>query len=317
MTRTPTSAHRHCRRRGYVLVVTLGLLVLAATLLVSIGRAAVDHALRARRAEADLQQRWGVVSARIAILPGADDTLARLEQDLHRPIPVYRTTVRLGDTDVALILSDEQAKANINALIATAGKGPAETRIRDAVSGSGLTNAVLIRPASLPPAARVDALPRWVDGFGQVFDAAGPEQLTQVSEACPAEVVTCWGDGALNVMRASRASLALSGGSALNGVTVNRLLKERDAAFAPLDQARNSLMPRTTDATPRRFGDAVSALLDRARVEPNARGRLALTSRSACHSLWVITGRGDARRYTLFVSDQSNPADRQIRAFAW
>ena len=36
------------KRRGYVLVVTLGLLVLAAGLLVSAGRVAIDHAIRAQ-----------------------------------------------------------------------------------------------------------------------------------------------------------------------------------------------------------------------------------------------------------------------------
>jgi hypothetical protein len=306
-----------------VLLVALGLLVLSATLLVSIGRAAVDHALRARRAEAELQRRWSVVSARVAVLAGADETLTRLEQEVHRPLPVYRTTVRLGDETLELILSDEQAKANVNALIGSAGRGDAETRLREAIAGSGLTNAVMLRPGMAPPPDRSGGLARFVDGFGQMFDRVAPQQLTGVGERSPANVLTCWGDGAINVVRASRPSLALAAGGQINEVAIGRLMKARDAAYAPPEQARMSLAPRRAndegDGQPvSRSGDAVSSLLSRARIDGAVRGRVAMTGRSTCHSLWVIatspTGR---RQYSLFVLDESVGGERQVRSFAW
>ena len=316
MTRGRRQLHR--RRRGYVLLVALGLLVLSATLLVSIGRAAVDHALRARRAEAELQRRWSVVSARVAVLAGADETLTRLEQEFHRPLPVYRTTVRLGDETLELVLSDEQAKANVNALIASAaGKSGAETRVREAVAGSGLTNAVLMRPSMLPT-DRPGGLPRSVDGFGQIFDRVGPQQLAGLGEAAPVNVLTCWGDGAINVMRASRGSLALAAGGQINEVAIGRLIKARDAAYAPPEQARMSLSPQRTDQPVSRSGDAVTSLLSRARIDAAARGRVAMTSRSTCHSLWVIATSPSGRRtHSLFVLDASIAGERQVRSFAW
>lgn len=305
------------RRRGYILVVTLGLLVLAATLLVSIGRAAVDHALAARRQEAELQQRWAVISARMAILTNADETLARLEQDLHRPLPEYRASIQLNGQRLDLMLSDEQAKANVNALIFSAGKGSAETRIRNALLGSGLTNAVRLRPAE-PPLISANNNPLWIGGFGQILDNVAPAQLIDTPGTSPAATLTCWGSGAMNLMRASRASLQLFAGPAMNDLTIARLIKERDAAFAPLDVARSNFKPRAGDEKPiAKSSDAVTSLLNRAKVDPRVRNQVGFVSGSQCHSLWVISHDNERTRHYLFVSDQSDDFSRQIRAFEW
>lgn len=301
------------RRRGYVLVVTLGLLVLSATLLVSIGRAAVDHALRAKQAQAELQQRWGVISARRAIVTNAELTLSRLEQDLHRPLPVYRTSIRLGDIQFDLALSDEQAKANVNALLADAGEGNAETRVRAALSGSGLTNAVQFH---LDPSIgdRSDGGPHALSGFGQIFDRVPPAQLL----AEPAELLTCWGDGAINIMRASRESIALLAGGKMNELEIGRLIKQRDAAFAPLNVARKNLMPHANDQPSiSNTSDPVVRLLARARIDPKVRRNVALISRSTCHSLWVVAKTPQSSRYFLFVVDESIRGNGQIQSFAW
>ena len=104
-------------RRGYVLVMTLGLLMLAATLLVTIGRASTARVLAARIEQRELQRRWAVVSCRNAVLPFAGDILARQEALQNRPVPGYRATITLGDQRYALLVSDEQAKANVNLLL--------------------------------------------------------------------------------------------------------------------------------------------------------------------------------------------------------
>src|SRR5688500_14340245 len=135
------------RRRGYVLVMTLGLLVLCATMLVTVSHAALRHASTARAARDELQRRWGAVSCREAVLPNAEVILARAEAARRKPVPVLlTTTIRLGGHEFELVVSDEQAKANVNAVLANADVTRAETRIRNALAGSGLANEVRIRP---------------------------------------------------------------------------------------------------------------------------------------------------------------------------
>src|SRR5947207_2859332 len=96
--------------RGYVLVMALVLLALAATLMTGIARAAITHASEARQAQDELQRRWGSASCRNVALPYAEKILAGLEIRRRRPVPVHRTSIRLGNQIFDLILSDEQAK---------------------------------------------------------------------------------------------------------------------------------------------------------------------------------------------------------------
>src|SRR5690349_12480075 len=82
---------RRGHRRGYVLVMVMGLLVLAATLLVAVSRTAGRAAMTARAAEEELQHRWGVVSCRKAVLPYVETMLTSLEQERRRAVPRFET----------------------------------------------------------------------------------------------------------------------------------------------------------------------------------------------------------------------------------
>src|SRR5438874_6965539 len=137
------------QHRGYVLVVTLALLVLCATLTAATARMAMRRALAARLAESELQHRWGMASCRAALLPHAEQILTAAELRLHRPhrpLAVYSTRVQLGRQRFDLILGDEQAKANVNALLERDGRENAQTRLRQALSGTGLAAKLLLRP---------------------------------------------------------------------------------------------------------------------------------------------------------------------------
>src|SRR5687768_18320417 len=87
----------HEHPRGYVLILTLGLLALAATLLVGVARASLRHAVAAREAVDGLQRRIGVRSCQSVVLPHAGDILIRQEQRRNASVAVLRTTVTLGD----------------------------------------------------------------------------------------------------------------------------------------------------------------------------------------------------------------------------
>jgi hypothetical protein len=305
---------------------TLGLLMLAATLLVTLGRAATSRALAAKTEQRELRRRWAAVSCRNAVLPYAGDILAREEALQNRPLPSYRASILLGDQRYTLLVSDEQAKANVNLLLEHSDKSRAEARIREALSGSGLVNSIFLRPeprvhAEVPPAIpgqppQPPELPSWLSGFGQVFTNVGPGRLVAGGVNAPASELTCWGSGAINIMRVSEPSLRLAATPALTNIECGRLIDARNKAFAP----RNTRAPANrapAAAAPAPNLDAVGNLLSQARADPKTRLSLPLTSTSTCFSLWIIRQDRQRPEYRLFVSDESRPQSPRIEAFSW
>jgi hypothetical protein len=328
--------NRCSSRPGYVLVVTLGLLVLSSTLLVAVGRVAVRHALAAREAEDHLQRRWATISCRNAVLPFADQILANAEVQQVRPVPVTRIRLRLGAEDVELIVSDEQAKANVNALleVTSSDKSEIESRIRQSLSGTGLMNAVRIRPASLPftstpqaparlpgttqPSGHGPGVPRWITGLGQIFDNVAPPRLLAGPGSAPIDVITCWGPGATNVLRASEKSLILAAGSSMSAMDIGRLIVARNAQFRgrAISGARATPAPGTA-AVNAAATDPIGRLLAQAKITVKDRGKLPLSAGTACYSLWIIVGDSPQARHYLIVSDESNPQKPRIDSFVW
>jgi hypothetical protein len=314
-------------RRGYVLVMTLGLLVLAATLLVTIGRASTRRVLQARLEERQLQLRWGTVSCRNAILPVAGDILARQEALQNRPIPSYRVSLALGNERFMLLVSDEQAKANINLLLERSDKSRTEARIREALTGSGLGNAIFLRPEPsvhaevAPPTvpgqpAQPPDLPNWISGFGQVFTNVGPDRLVAGGPLAPAGQLTCWGSGAVNIMRVSEPALRLAATPTMTTIEADHLIEARNKVFEPRNNKKSSASS-LGPAQPAPTADAVGSLLAQAKVDPKVRLNVALTSSSTCYSLWVIRQDGRRSDYRFFVSNESHPQSPRVDAFSW
>jgi hypothetical protein len=298
-----------------VLVMTLALLVLASTLLVTIGRSATQRVLLARSEQRELQRRWGAVSCRSAVLPYASQILARQEALQNRPVPSFRAPIRLGDQRVVLIVSDEEAKANVNAVLQHSDKSATESRLREALSGSGLGNTIMLHPqpiyteATQPTTNQRRNLPQWISGFGQIFADVGPDRLV----AGPGQILTCWGNGAVNRMRVSDAALRLAAAPTLTNLEIGRLLEARNKAFGPRQE--KPLGPRGTAPQPNL--DAVSGLVAQARIDPKARVNVALVSSSTCYSLWIITQERQHAEYRLCVSDDSNAQFPRIESFVW
>jgi Tfp pilus assembly protein PilX len=317
-------------RRGYVLVVTLGLLVLATTLLVAVGRTAMQHALAARLASDELQRRWGAESCRVAILPFAESILVNAEARRGMVTPVFRADVRLGDSTFQLIVSDEQAKASVNAIYDNTDKSTTEERIRESLSGSGLGNTIHLYPAQLidlPPSTQPASQPsgvaqpdirQYVSGFGQIFQGIPPERLMQGGAAAPIEVLTCWGNGAINVMRASENSLRLATTPQLTKIEITRLIDARNAELFPQTKrlAAPIAMPGQQPVNLANL-DTASRLLAEARIQVKDRARLGLAGGSMCHSLWVVVQDGRRTWYKFLVFDESDAAHRQIQSYVW
>src|SRR5258706_4566122 len=226
------------KRRGYVLVTSLALLVLSATLLISMGRTAIDRTMHARDSQAELQRRWGQISCRRAILPFAETILAQVEKRGQRPVAIHHAIIQLGAQEFHLIIGDEQAKANINALLDLTDKDRAESQIRGALPGAGLSAQIRLRPSLIPatfPTTRAAILPRLITSFGQILDSTAPQNLfaSHGSSPAPAELLTMWGDGTMNIRRASAASLSLLDSPPLTQIDIRRVIEVRNKLYLP------------------------------------------------------------------------------------
>src|SRR4051812_49740737 len=121
-------------RRGYILLTTLALLVLSSTLLVTLARSSILRSLEAKQSHQDLQRRWGQISCQRALLPHAETILLNHEKRYQRPFATLSSTVQLGALEFNLTLADEQAKANVNALLDLSDKPRTESQLRTTFS---------------------------------------------------------------------------------------------------------------------------------------------------------------------------------------
>lgn len=320
-------AATQCGRRGYVLVVTLGLLVLAATLLVAVGRTAMQHALAARFAADDLQTRWGVESCHKAVLPFAESILNTVEGRRNAATPVYRTSVRLGGKTFLLIISDEQAKASVNSIVQDTDQSTAENRIRQGLGGSGLGNAVRLHIAPLAaraPETKVSTtqpagVRGWITGFGQVFENVSPDRLIGSGPGSPIDRLTCWGNGTINIHRTLPDALSLAAAD-LTRLQVSRLLDARNnSEFSTSSTPRGKRTPLlgASPNTPAPKLDEIGQLFADAGLDPGKRGSVGFVTKSTCHSLWVLARDGRRDWYELTISDETDPRGVRIERFVW
>ena len=306
---------RHPPRRGYVLVLTLVVLALAAAGMVGLSRAAMLQSLAARRADEQLQRRWGALTCRATLLPNAEAILAREEQRSGRPAAAKQATIVLGRQTFDLVFADEQAKLNANAAVYYRGRKAAERAVRTVVrdAGPGRLDVRFLAGSERPvapanaededdaegvalaaaetespddPADRADYRP--IGSFGQVFSGAAPRELLRVG-------VTCWGDGGLRLKRAPAEAIVELCTPALDAAQVRRLVAIRDG----------------------RPDVPVARALDLLQVDADTRDEVEdrLTDQSACHSLWVVA-RGPERSWYHFAVEGSRSPD-SIDSFEW
>lgn len=311
-------------RRGYVLVVTLGLLVLAASLMVAVGRGAMRHASEARLTADELQHRWGVISCRSAILPYSESILLTSEVAKKAATPSYHESIQLGLERFEINVADELAKANVNQLLDHTDRPTAETRLRQGLSGSGSSVNVHLRPSGTPLTGPTSApstapatqpahgeLALWISGFGQIFDDASPERMLEMQGGVRvADLLTCWGGGRINIRRISPEALRLIAGGTLTAIDQSRLLQMRDLLL----QGKPLPTPRGAKVAP----DPISRLIQAAGVDTKALDKLPqLTTQSTCHSLWIVSR--DSRRvhFNFFILDQTDEDHPRSAAFVW
>jgi len=278
------------RQKGFVLLVTLVLLTLAALAMVTICRAAILRVQAASEAQTDLQRRWGSLSCRAALLPQCADILQRAEAQSSRPIAVLQRALILGNQTFHLTFSDESAKADVGLLIRRQGKDQAELTIRRLSLGSPLAagNVDLRIPSNAPAP----------DCFGDVFDGATPKVLFDHEVGpSPQEALTCWSGGRVNIHRASEAVLREVCAGTLNLTQIHLLTEFQESQ--PTIAVADALKQLQLTASQRRDAEEI------------------LTDCTTCSSLWIECRTPRRSYWVLTVARQKQGSAPLTRCFEW
>ncbi len=290
---------RRSAQSGFALLLVLVLVLLAAISLAGMARRSMVEALEARGAVEELKRRWAVASCREALLPRAAMLLDEAERGegvagpqgyLNPPMVERRVACRLADLDYELLVTDEQAKLNVNVLVDEMGRGEARSEVAHLIAEAGggfvRQGGLALRTLALGEGlSRQTGNLSKVAGYGQVFEGVLPERLAGDGRR-PGLVraITCWGDGKVNLRRAPDAVVELACRGELGRDLVAALLEVRSR-------------------DPYRSLPAMVAELDKADRDEKLRIQECVTDASSCHGLWVIVRGRQRSWHTLVVGE--------------
>lgn len=271
------------RQHGYVLLLTLVMVALVAAGTVGLTRTSLASATEAKQAEASLQRRWAAISCRRVLLDQAPTLIENRWEEAIEPdesidgngalqvlpdresMRVIRGQVRLGEYVIDLRLSDEQAKVNVNALLAEFDAGEAARQIELLMGSLNADLTVDLRPVVAP---REPEETGEIQSFERVFSDFRPERIvTQNTDQNPIDTLTCWGDGRLRLALASDETLRTLLTDHLDADRLEQLLELRkERPGITVDQAMRAMTLGPSQSSPIR--------------------RL-LTDQSTCYSMWL------------------------------
>ena len=242
------------QRPGYVLVLTLGLLALAAISLSGLARYSLSCASSAREAADELQRRWGLYGARLVLFEHAAEIMEAQVRPEQRNVPPWpkpanvSTSYQLGSQSFTVTLSDEDAKVDLNTLQVRKSDRllPAIRRLSQSVRGGDLMIRLTPQRDTRQPFA----------SWGQLFDLTrGTTANLGAADrlALATQTMTCWGSGRLNLRTASDAAVREIASLALPAKEVGELLSHRknwggesvDGLLSQLDLRRPQLLAAT------------------------------------------------------------------------
>jgi hypothetical protein len=296
------------RRRGYVLLAVMAVSVLLLTVLGSLAQLSLRRGLEAADAERSLQQRWGAVSLERAMLGRAAEIFGQQQawaaevSPGRPPATTIRAALSLRGVTFDLLLADEDAKLNLNAMYHHAGPEQTVAAIARVLGSQPPSLRLLpaVEPLSIPREGRQlrqdaaddqerEPLPDALRSWGEVFDLAALEVGSGGDAALPnlTTGITCWGNGQLNLRRASdQAILAVASSVVQDGGARRLLQKFRD---------------HPTSSLPELLQTEVSSQRDRDRL------RDLLSESSTNFSIWIDASTrsgGSIRSFTAMQRDE-------------
>jgi hypothetical protein len=277
-------------------------LVISATVLAATARRCGQDALRAAQAQHQLQWHWGALSVRAAALPRAEQLL--LQDRDARPDEVVleaRRTLVLGDMQFAVLVADEAAKADANAVWREHGSRGLAATLDALQEDASRPMTVRLRPQE--SADGDSATFRSLDGLVALTHPRDWMGTNEAEGAALRRRVTCWGGDKLNVARADLAVLREILAECLTPSQIadlDGLRRQPDVGFS-LAQASGSL-----GLTPEQLRQFKSLATD-------APGR---------HSLWIRADGGTRSWYRLYVEENAqdqaaDDAQAAERTFDW
>ena len=302
---------------------TVVLIAVAGLFLAGIARQSLTLALDAHESQEALQRRWGELSCRQAILLHADAILKQQqrpakENDADGAIGAARASAHLvlGGLTFDLLLADESAKISLNVIYRRQG----DESVTGLISESSQSSGVL--PVRLRPYRSNSETTNSLafDSWGQVFSldrVEGPTPASELLEAATTEM-TCWGDGKLNLERATDDNVERISRLAVGDTVVSQLLELRKQCLAK--KKAWQLAAQTAATTKAEAAAAAAAakqswlpgLLGALQLRATERRRLdeTLADRSTSYSLWTTirtTGRSWQQFSILDTSTESQP----------
>jgi hypothetical protein len=293
------AAMKHYRRQyGFVLVLVLMVLAVCASTMAIAARRSGARAIAASEALQSLQVRWGTESCRKTCMPMAERMLRLAVRPGEEPPVVVRHSLRLGSMQFNILASDEQAKADVNALARRQKMAGVENLLRTVQTGNRFI-LVRLRPSALAPNV-IGSVPMQFSSYDQLYDVDHPSILADPNGELPPAVrrVTCWSGGRLNLARAESIVIEQALAGLLTYTQVSRLEILRKAR----PQASLETMLKEMELT----------------KEQEAALAPWVTTTSTCHSLWVMASNGRRNFYRLDV-DQTGDAQNhgQHWSFSW
>lgn len=292
---------------GFALLMVLVLVMLAAVALAGLARHSMVGALEARDAIETMQRRWAVRSCQRTLLHRAAPLLDAAERGTdgrgnpaetyqNDPMPELRVTCELIGGTYELIITDEQAKVNVNRLFPLPkDKDLASIVERLPPRTLASDDAARVRPRLLVMDRVVIegelALPL-IRSYDQLFIDPDPAMLAgSADDPSLVRSVTCWGDGKVNLRRASDEVIMAACSEPLGRTTASLLVRAREEdPYAPL----SDMLGRE----------------DRIDAGKRAAVRQYVTDRSSAHALWIVAHDGKrARHYLTIRAEELAPPD--------
>jgi hypothetical protein len=281
----------------------LALLLVCALCLTGLARRSLESGEQVATAQTDLQRRWGVLSCVRTYLPLAQDLLegesAKLPAEARTwPMPSsVAAEFDLGELHFSVLLADEDAKVNLNAVCRDDSDGPRTAASIVEQSAAGVDGlAVNVQP--LPTESVVNRASVAFRSWGQVFestDSAGPgEFAARLRDATRA--ITCWGSGRLNIQRASDEAIRLVCSNKVAPDIVGKLIaRRREPGVTGLAGVISQLGLRAAD-----------------------RGTLErlLTDHSSRYSLWILV-QSPRRSWATLTVGSGSSAQTAHETFTW
>ena len=262
---------------------------------------------RVKQEAEELQIKWGEASCQRLALANAGRILTRRisvksdDSSESRPvqvkIPYQKTSTILGVYQFDILLSDEQAKANVNLLSVNRSEAKTRQLVQELLTGVDDIPIMLRKGSPNRSGIQRNQFHSW----GQVFDLATQESNSYNGAILEDSTkrVTLWGPaGKLHFEAADEMTLRIIASLALTGTKANELIELRNEH--PDKQLKD--------------------IVDMMELNLRERERLnqVLTDRSQCYSVWVTSGNARSRiRRTLVVSDTIGNSARRIYSWKW